>query len=212
VLNLLYVREYILGDLISVTKGLNSLEREWMYTPELEDDKFQTPIIDLKRINKALYRVRETLTNLTIWAQCLYGYPRDWPMWDDYPQLSTRGTMRVMTKLDKLTELTIPITFLLGFTPLLGRRIEDVLPPNIEDLTMTDDLCLFWQYDWKHCDIVDVLAPWLEKCRTMTPHIRCLTLLLKTEYDGWNRPIREELEELCIKAGVDLAILKRYGG
>ncbi|QKX59966.1 uncharacterized protein TRUGW13939_07108 [Talaromyces rugulosus] len=144
VLNLLYVRECFLGDLVSVTKGLNSLEWEWMYTPELEDDKVQTPIIDLKRINKALYHVRETLTDLTIWAQCLYGYPHDWPMWDDYPQLSTRGTLRVMTKLDKLTELTIPITFLLGFTPLLNRRMKDVLPPNIKDLTMTDDLCLFW--------------------------------------------------------------------
>jgi hypothetical protein len=120
--------------------------------------------------------------------------------------------LRVMTKLDKLTEFIIPITFLLGFTPLWGRRIEDVLPPNIEYLTMTDDLCLFWQYDWEPCDIVDVLAPWLEKCRTVTPHIRCLVLSLKTEYDRWNRPIREELEELCIKADVDLEILKRYAG
>jgi hypothetical protein len=66
VLSLLYVRDYFLGDLLSVTKGLNSLEWEWMYTPELEDDRVQMPIIDLKRINMALYRVRETLTDLTI--------------------------------------------------------------------------------------------------------------------------------------------------
>lgn len=208
-LSLLYVRERFLGDLLSVTKKLDRFEWEWMYTPELNDGQVQTPIIDLRRIDKALSHVRETLNELIIWARCMYdGYTRDWPMPDDYPRLVTRGTLKGITKLKKLKRVTIPIVFLLGFSPLLGRRIEDYLPRNIEDLTMTDDLCLFWQYDWEPCDVVDVLAPWLGKCRTVTPHIRYLTLLLKTEYYEWDRQTRAELEKLCVNADVDFEITK----
>lgn len=64
-----------------------------------------------------------------------------------------------MTRLEKLTRLTIPLTLVLGFLPELEWQIESYLLPNLEYLTITDDLGLFWAFGWEPRDIVNALAP-----------------------------------------------------
>jgi hypothetical protein len=48
---------------------------------------------------------------------------------------------------------------------------------------------------------------WLENFEASTPCLRGIALFFPTTED-WNRPIRNELQELCTRVGIQLEISK----
>jgi hypothetical protein len=84
----------------------------------------------------ALAHVRETLTELTIVAGCLYANRTATP----FP-LQVQGSARALAGFNHLTKLVIPLAFFTGFAvPTRGERLADCLPPNLEELTLAEDL------------------------------------------------------------------------
>lgn len=197
------LREGFLGQILSAADKLQSLEWEWSYSPFF-NNALHTPIIDLSQITEALNYVQHTLTELRISAVCDWG-------WDgNLPAVEIRGSLSGLTSgFGRLKKLTVPQTLLLGFSMDPALRIEAALPSSLEFLTLTDDLCLHDEYEWEDQDVFMILQSWLlETLSTATPHLQGLELYLKDTDDNWNLPLRDRLEELCAKVGVQLKITK----
>ncbi|GAB1216405.1 hypothetical protein ATERTT37_005619 [Aspergillus terreus] len=215
-LHLTHVREGYLRELLAVTKKLRTLRWEWYFDYGVED-QFTTPIIDLPQIAAALSTVRDTLTDLTIFADCDCD-----PCGGDAfrPAVKTEGSLHSMINFEMLRNLQIPWAFLVGFVQDMTKRLPDVIPKNIEFLIITDDLALqndddkqpHWPlWDWQDYAIVDLIQSWLENLEACTPRLRGITLLLSwidTDMNEWSPSMRDRLRELGARTGVPLEIIE----
>lgn len=174
-LDLTSVREAYLAGLLSVTQNLGTLRWAWYYDFGV-DDQFTTPIIDLDKIAAAIAHVRDTLTDLTISADCAIG-GNDQLL----PGLKTEGSLHAMVNCDMLRRLQVPWPFLVGFAQNTTKRLQDMMPRNIEYLSITDDLRLQnddnmvpeWPpWKWEDSAIVglpSIMAGRLEKMHAPSP-------------------------------------------
>jgi hypothetical protein len=214
------VREAYLGELLAVTQNLESLRWHWYYDESVKD-RFTTPIVDLDRIAAAISHVSGTLTDLAISADCSNGVDGDIYL----PGIKTEGSLHAMVNFDMLKRLQIPWPFLLGFAQDTTKQLRDVIPRNIEYLSITDDLNLQnedriapeWpQWEWRDSAIVGLLQSWLKDWKACTPHLRGIILLLHWIDEhlnkwSWSPTVRDQLRELSIHAGVPIEIIEREG-
>ena len=67
----------------------------------------------------------------------------------DLLPLIIRGSVKGLAAFKKLKKLTLPFLFLVGMWSVdLIKRIDECLPPNLESLTITDDLCSNDECKW----------------------------------------------------------------
>ncbi|PYI01921.1 hypothetical protein BO78DRAFT_378087 [Aspergillus sclerotiicarbonarius CBS 121057] len=213
-LDLNFVREAHLGQLLSVTQNLKTLRWAWYFDISVED-QFTTPIVDLDQIDTALSHVRDTLTDLTILAECGTGL-------DPFlPSIKTEGSLKSLVNFNKLKRLQIPLPFLVGFAQDTTKRLQDVIPRNIEFLVITDNLKQQNQdvadrtgwplWEWEDHVIIDLIRLWLEDWRACTPHLRGITLRLEWtdwELDEWlPETTVQQLRDLGAQAGVEIEII-----
>ncbi|KAH7128004.1 hypothetical protein B0J13DRAFT_564827 [Dactylonectria estremocensis] len=207
-LDLTMIREGNLGQVLSVTSGLKKLLWDWYYRPDLED-RFVTDAISLDRLASDLSHVRGTLTHLTITAAT--DMSRAEP---DFPPVQITGNFNIFANLNVLKRIEVPLPFLLGFSPWGSDRIRlaERLPPSIEVLTITDDLYLQDEWMWRDVDLLQTLRLWLEDWRKTTPCLQKFHLLLKMmDYEDWGPEMRQELEDLGTKVGIEIEITKLAG-
>lgn len=86
--------------------------------------------------------------------------------------------------------------------------IEDNLLRSLEFLAMTDDFCLYDEYEWGDYEVVSILERWLETFRNSIPYLRGIALLLWEMDDSWNELTRVVLWEICERVGIQLQITK----
>ncbi|PYI33764.1 hypothetical protein BP00DRAFT_485163 [Aspergillus indologenus CBS 114.80] len=208
------IREANLGSLLSVTRNLQSLRWTWYYDVGVHD-AIVVPIINLDGIAAALSHVRNTLKDLTIFAEAPIGGNDQF-----YPAVKTEGSLRALVEFDKLKRLQIPLAFLVGFAQDTTKRLQDVLPRNIEYLSITDELGLqnddgmveTWPiYEWQDFALLILLRTWLEDWRTYTPHLRGISLVyeeIDTNVGEWPPDLRHQLTELGTQAGVRLELVE----
>ncbi|KAF9884571.1 hypothetical protein FE257_001455 [Aspergillus nanangensis] len=110
-LDLTLLRESHLGQVLSVTRGLQKLNWDWYYREDIRDRVFRD-IIDLDQIAADLSHVQDTLTDLTITAGSDPYQSAPYP-----PELAFRGSFRTFSGLHMLQKLEVPIPFLFGFSP-----------------------------------------------------------------------------------------------
>lgn len=189
------IREPNLSQLLMVADQLQSFKWEWYYDPDLNDHAF-TPIIDLPRITAAISHVQNTLSELVLKGASSVG--RD----VELPELTIHGSLKAIAGFYKLRRFTVPLVFLLGFSPDSTMRIEDFLPPSLEFLTITDNLCFHNQYEWTDRETLSVLEIWLEGFQASTPYLCEVAFFLRQTDSNWNQPIRDEFYELCVRVGI----------
>jgi hypothetical protein len=202
-LRLTTIREPFLGPLLSVTDQLQTFHWTWLYDPNWRD-RANREVIDLTQFATALSNVRNTLEQLIVMLAC------DISGFGVFPQLLIRGSLNALKDFDRLREFTAPITLLMGFsaTDTATERLEAALPPNLEFLTLIDDLGFNSQFLWKDHELFRVLQQWLGRYRVSTPFLRGLTLRFLHIDPGWKKPMRDELEGLCEQVGVELEVIK----
>ncbi|RAH68448.1 uncharacterized protein BO66DRAFT_377357 [Aspergillus aculeatinus CBS 121060] len=207
------IREANLGSVLSVTRNLQSLRWTWYYDAGVHD-AIVVPIVNLDGIAAALSHVRDTLTDLTIFAEASLGGGDQF-----YPAVKMEGSLRTMVEFDKLKRLQIPLAFLVGFAQDTTKRLQDVLPRNIEYVSLTDELELqnndgfeTWpMYEWQDFALLILLRTWLEDWRTYTPHLRSVSLVYEEMDDNqgeWPPELRHQLTELATQAGVRLELVE----
>ncbi len=98
--------------------------------------------------------------------------------------------------------------FLMGFSPVAASRLEHIIPKNIEFLTITDDLMEQEENKMDDFTLLGAIRSWLEDWRASTPNLRGISLLLKYADDEWGPAMRNELRELCARAGIRVETTK----
>ena len=201
-LHLTDIREKCLSPLLSVTRGLETLQWEFFYCPDFEHSS-NTSLVDLNEVANALSHVRSTLKELTISASSVMA-------WSDLdlPFLDISGSLAGLADFGELEKFQVPLPFLVKFSPEHATRLEDVVPKQLRYLTITDDLHLHEENEWTDTATLDVLRIWLRSLRVSNPHLNTFSLLLKETNDEWNPSIREELIRTGNQFGIKVEITK----
>jgi hypothetical protein len=170
--------------------------------------------IDLDQIAAAIAHVRDTLTDLTISANCAIG-GNDQLL----PGLKTESSLHAMVNYDMLRRLQVPWPFLVGFAQNTTKRLQDVIPRNIEYLSITNDLRLQnddnmvpeWPpWEWEGSATVGLFQSWLDDWKKCTPHLRRISLVLRwilDDFDEWCPGMRRRLRALGAQAGVQVELI-----
>ncbi|KAA8650218.1 F-box protein [Aspergillus tanneri] len=206
-LDLTMLREGHLGQILSVTRGLQKLQWDWYYRLDLED-YFVTDIIDLDQIAADLSHVQETLTDLTITAGSDVSQADP-----ERPELTFRGSFKTFSGLHMLKKLEVPIPFLLGFSPWAPNVVclEEALPKNIQWLTITDDLCLQqeWEWQWETEYLLRAVRLWLHDWKKSTPRLRGFCLLTKVmKVQDWDPVMIQGLRDIGAQTGIQVQIIE----
>jgi hypothetical protein len=201
-LNLTMLREGPLGQVLSVTRGLQKLQWDWYYREDIKDHTV-TDIINLDQIAADLSHVQETLTDLTITAATDLAESAP-----EHPEVIFCGSFKPFSGLHMLKNLEVPITFLLGFSPSTPNVVglEEALPKNIEWLTITEDLCLQreWEWEFETEYLLRAVRSWLQDWKRFTPRLRGLIYKV---WD-WEPELIEGLRDIGAQAGIQVQIIK----
>ncbi|OGM49581.1 hypothetical protein ABOM_001750 [Aspergillus bombycis] len=209
-LDLTGLREGHLGKVLSVTQGLRELQWDWYYRPDLKDH-FVTDIIDLDQIAADLSHVKETLTDLTITAGS-HGLEGDL----ERPELTFSGSFKTFSELHMLEKLEVPIPFLLGLSPSAPNVVglEEALPKSIQWLTVTDDLCMQYEWGWEFETeyLLGAFRSWLQDWKTSTPRLQGLRLLSRVcPVQDWHPEMIQVFRDLGAPAGIQTEVIEREG-
>jgi hypothetical protein len=191
------IREAHLGTILQATRYLTTLHWDWYYREDLEDHAV-TPVIDLDKISAALINVRLTLENLTILAATDVAAALP-----EYPTVETSGSLKALAGFDRLKALKIPLPFLLGFSPTDTPRqnLKELIPKNIEILTITDDLCPEEECSGFDDMLLQAIRQWLADWKTSNPCLRHIHIVLRECRLDW-QPSMGLIGELCSQVGV----------
>jgi hypothetical protein len=140
-----------LDILLSATPSLTALEYDCLLPSS------QTPFC-LSTLRQALNRVRGTLKNLSIRYEVFA---------DDATEVESIGTILV-NNLGSLCDFPALITLETSLAILYGQVREvnvpfllDLLPPNLQHLTINDDLWGFYAFVWEGLEVMEVLRKFL---------------------------------------------------
>jgi hypothetical protein len=211
-LNLTAIWESYLGEVLSVTKNVENLRWELFYYFGIDDD-INTPIVDLDSLGSAICHIRDTLQDLSIFAMVerAGGDPF-------LPAIKMEGSLHAIVNLEKLKRLQVPLAFLVGFAQDTTKRLQDMIPRNVEFVSLTYDLwdqnedgkSREWpEWEWEDQAILNLLQNWLKDYKACTPNIRGISLILEqvdTDIDEWCPSMRHQLRELGAQVGAQLEI------
>ncbi|KAF2218167.1 hypothetical protein BDZ85DRAFT_270854 [Elsinoe ampelina] len=179
-LDLAYIREQALGDVLANMPNLQNLRWSWYYRPWTRHT--DNTVLDLKVMAASLGQVRESLQQLMVFARC----EQDGP---EMPLLHITGHMEGLCEMLKLRRLEIPLPFLAGFSPASRAPLERIMPVNLHTLVITDNFYPYTVYDyevgwereqdeWELRDIKQLLTTWLRQHRSRCPDLHTIHLCL----------------------------------
>lgn len=212
-LKLTCIREKPLGSLLAATRALTSLHWEWHYNSD-DYHSSNTGVVDFRQFLNALNHVRHSLKRLTICASSIDGYSGL-----EKPFLEMQGTLKGLNLFSHLGEVSMPWAFMVTFSPDNDVQLVDIIPPQLRNLTITDDLHVHeavvpgtdsttYQNEWEDTMQLEVLTQWLR--RRTTTHRTVLDLWFRVERSGgeWPADMREELSQQCDAHGVRMKITR----
>ncbi|KAL4994208.1 hypothetical protein BDV10DRAFT_189212 [Aspergillus recurvatus] len=218
-LELSCIRELYLGELLSGTQNVESLWFHWYFDWGLHyyRDRFTTNIVHLDQLGDAIAGIGSTLTDLTISAEC------DYASGDIMrPAIKLEGSLHALLTCENIRELQVPLAFLVGFARDPTKRLHDAMPPNVEDVFITDDLA--WQNDdlwdgtlpaweWQDYVIIDLIEKWLVDWKDgyCTPCLRRVTVLVSLTDDvlcPWLPPMQRRLTGLGVTYGLEVGFIE----
>ncbi|KAJ5475504.1 hypothetical protein N7539_007791 [Penicillium diatomitis] len=210
-LDLTCVREVSLGNVLAAMVHLRRLSWKWYYDFGLDDDT-NKPIVELDQIGAALAHVKDTLEDLSIVADIGVGGNDQF-----LPAIKTRGCLHEVADLTKLRKIQIPWAFLVGFVQDTNQQLLEVIPRNIEEVIITNDLRLqnddemepSWPaWEWTDHAIITLLENWLRDWKEHTPFLRSVSLhWTDHEFQEWDPQMRRRLKEVGAQVGIFLEIV-----
>jgi len=158
-LHLTAVEPKHLGHLLSKTPALKKFRYDWYYRSgvDLRRPEEGSVWVSLDDIGSALQHVGETLEDLVISGRC--SIEEDY----EYDFLDFQGTLKGIVGLGCLKSLQIPLPFLTGnFDSHNAVIVDDIIPRNLETLTITDDVLLEWPWEpeWDDTTVSSAFKRW----------------------------------------------------
>lgn len=179
------LRETMLGELLSLTPRLRTFK--WTFYHRCYDT------VDLDELSTALTHVSDTLTSLSLKATMEDGD------WQEKPPITLKGSLRQLQNLPRLQKMRAPLEYLAAsFDSGSGIPFTDVLPINLESLTITDDFEGSWLvYNWTDSETYLHIARWLANPSRPQRQIREVMLSFEQTDDQWLPDARKAFVELC---------------
>jgi hypothetical protein len=148
-----------LSKILAITPNLHTLEYNFVQNLDKvrrHSDHNEVHNEEWGDLTTALLQVKGSLIHLAISVSYFYleseDYTVDWTiglagLWQ------RRGWMGSLQSMTKLERLEIPLPVLLGWNPDPSRKLRDVLPNNLRELRLRDDLVDWWfegetTYSW----------------------------------------------------------------
>ncbi|KAK4224310.1 hypothetical protein QBC38DRAFT_371296, partial [Podospora fimiseda] len=134
------LREVHLEQTLSITPNLKSLHWEWHYEPGIQDDEFNTHVMDLSLFKPALQPVQQSLVELRIEA-----HVGVWQWWFPVHRV-VNSPPTWLARFPKLKKLRIPVICFTGFDGIHVSHMSgdlvtgECLPHTLEQLDLSDDL------------------------------------------------------------------------
>ncbi|KAH7377602.1 hypothetical protein BKA64DRAFT_750712 [Cadophora sp. MPI-SDFR-AT-0126] len=205
-LHLTAVEPKHLGHLLTMTPKLKKLRYDWYYRSgvHLGRPDEGSVWVNLDGIGRALVCVRESLEELVITSKCSIEVD------NEYDFLDFERTLSRIVELDCLKALQIPLPFLSGNFDARGAIAEeDVIPRNLESLTITDDVLLEWpwQPEWYDTSVSSALERWLRNLKRLKTEPVLKTLVLKEVVRDWSPVMKEELSQICQHYDLDFRVI-----
>ncbi|KAJ9150057.1 hypothetical protein NKR19_g5453 [Coniochaeta hoffmannii] len=203
-LDLGMLREDHLGKVLAATPNLKTLRWGWVHADTIQD-RFVSPCIDLDKIAADLSHVRRTLTSLTVTAETEPSGGESLVVW-------VKGSLAPLATLEALTSLHLPLPFLAGSLSLLeAHPLGPWLPGNLENLTVTDDLCLQEEWQWSGEGWYEFFNPWVEEhtWKAFAPHLRRLHFILNAGEEAFeDLQLTAQMVERGWRAGLEVDITR----
>ena len=212
------LHEAHLRNLLSATPSLRSLTWTREYSVESvysAGPLVPGPIISLHTLRTSLAVVKDTLTKLEIRA-------RDHSVGDRLTDrnrstnLSFSGPLRslCLAEFEHLKVLEVPSEFIMGFPA--SSALEDNLPPNIEDLTISMEASWSFWHEWDFDSLsespyIQGILKWLPGAKHHTPNIRKFSYLDHSSgYLGYDETddqdhlaAKQQIQEVASSAGIE---------
>ncbi|KAF2497673.1 hypothetical protein BU16DRAFT_559412 [Lophium mytilinum] len=126
---------------------------------------------------------------------------------DDFfdPPPASESSVSTLRQLKALRILSVPLSILLGWDPLAGGTLTQILPPNLEDLEITDTFCDNWDYYWLPQDILPRICDYLTS--SSATKLKRLSLGRHSNGHGWREGWRDNdifdpVRQLCGERGI----------
>lgn len=199
-LDISMVREMDLGTILSHCPRLETLSYHYYVD---QDCGSPPPFLNCYTLQQSLTLVRNTLKSLRI-AVTFQGTSFDCEtQWLPFGMI---GTIENLPTYPLLEKLEIPFIVLLGLQPTREKSLDELLPPNLRHLTLTDHCTEVEEGTWDEPgDLQLALTDWLDGTawKTNTPRLEILELFFATEeycYNGF------EGQDLKQKFGLDVKL------
>jgi hypothetical protein len=192
----------MLSNLLSSIQKLVSFEYD--YRPKVGER------IDCQAIMDGLKPFQATLKNLRI---CIQPFSTDTLVpfefsVDEFVDGYIGSSLKDFTTLENLE---VSLVVLLGRYVSTVAPLSSVLPPNLQVLTIRDDLWDYEDWEWDDIEYIKLFYTFLKhgRWREACPKLRFINLRLdQTMDDDWDEDKREKFRKMCNIKGVECGIYK----
>ena len=198
------IREDSLERLLAVVPNLKSFRCSLWCDPEPIDDR--SPFLDCEALGKALKHIR-LIEHLAVSVKFFTSSAMevDWGgAYEKGEHWGIKGNIGSLSELVHLKSLEVPIVVLLGWAVSYSApQLADILPKNLRQLLLKNDLNFFYKYEWDQQACLDRLSEYL-RLQTCSASLDEITVRLRdcAPEDRWDQDAKKELRLLCGEAGV----------
>jgi hypothetical protein len=191
-----------LTNLLSSTPKLTAFEYD--YCPKIRQG------LDCQVFMESLEPFHDTLKHLRV---CVDPYsvdtlvPFEFSV-DEFVSGSTGVCLKAFTALETLE---ISLVVLLGRFTSTAAPLSTVLPPNLQVLTIRDDLWDYEDWEWTDMEYIKLFYVFLKhgRWKEVCPNLRYINLRLRDTMDtDWGVEKREKFRQMCEVKGVGCGIYK----
>ena len=172
-----------LQQLLSATPNLKSFyyEQEIVFNSSTPDAPSLVPYLDLNGLNSALACVRKTLEQCRLVLRLAPGSisaSQYASSGIDFPAIE--GTLSALKNMWQLTKVEVPMVMFFGWLPRTSVRLEEVLPPNLTELTLRDDFVpyCYWSRSSSRERRIARIRKYIRERNRHAPNMRILKVRL----------------------------------
>ena len=194
------IREDTLERLLAATPNLTSLKCGFWCDPEPMDGR--SSFLNCAALGRALRHAR-SIEYLAISVKFFTSSAMevDWGgAYEKGEHWGIKGSIGSLKELTHLKSLEIPIVVLLGWVATTSApQFADVLPGQLRQLLLRNDLNFFYKYEWNQQACLDNLTNYLGSLKICGASLEEIVIRLKdcAPEDRWDQDTRNALGWLC---------------
>ncbi|KAI1381264.1 hypothetical protein F4677DRAFT_402544 [Hypoxylon crocopeplum] len=155
-------------------------------------------------LGRGLHHLHQTLEQLDLRVQLYSENAEEVEFLEIDP---VRGRLPSFHGFSRLRTLRVPIATLLGWTPSEAPEIETLLPPSLQHLSLTEDLCTQCTYQWTEDSVLTKLDAFFAALAGNEHKLELIEISPDGTWGGWEDSTKEMVQKMATKAGMRCVIV-----